>query len=282
MVMMVDRKQSVTGMNPTPISGNSIINSPGQPPYTTTLGNSQFQQSSALTYSASSTLAQTTRVMAAPSQPVYAMPSMSHGNLNSASPSPQTPLQQQQAAILSPCSYTTAVCSPPVQSPLAGRTFQYSSPTASQQSLIQHQQQQQQQQQQLQKAPSPQRSDMHKSTQALHSGSLSRDVRPLSASQPSLPHETSLISRPHPSPGESLASSPAPVSAVQGTGLQGSIRAIVPQRVNLFRQMSSGALPPVRGPPSSQHRDSLGSRRESTVLSSTEAEQDKLHFASNL
>ncbi|XP_058880757.1 potassium/sodium hyperpolarization-activated cyclic nucleotide-gated channel 1-like [Acipenser ruthenus] len=282
MVMMVDRKQSVTGMNPTPISGNSIINSPGQLPYTTTLGNSQFQQSSALTYSASSTLAQSTRVMAAPSQPVYAMPSMSHGNLNSASPSPQTPLQQQQAAILSPCSYTTAVCSPPVQSPLAGRTFQYSSPTASQLSLIQHQQQQQQQQQQLQKAPSPQRSDMHKSTQALHSGSLSRDVRPLSASQPSLPHETSLISRPHPSPGESLASSPAPVSAVQGTGLQGSIRATVPQRVNLFRQMSSGALPPVRGPPSSQHRDSLGSRRESTVLSSTEAEQDKLRFASNL
>ncbi|KAK6494381.1 potassium/sodium hyperpolarization-activated cyclic nucleotide-gated channel 1-like [Huso huso] len=282
MVMMVDRKQSVTGMNPTPISGNSIINSPGQPPYTTTLGNSQFQQSSALTYSASSSLAQSTRVMAAPSQPVYAMPSMSHGNLNSASPSPQTPLQQQQAAILSPCSYTTAVCSPPVQSPLAGRTFQYSSPTASQLSLIQHQQQQQQQQQQLQKAPSPQRSDMHKSTQALHSGSLSRDVRPLSASQPSLPHETSLISRPHPSPGESLASSPAPVSAVQGTGLQGSIRATVPQRVNLFRQMSSGALPPVRGPPTSQHRDSLGSRRESTVLSSTEAEQDKLRFASNL
>ncbi|MGH0142216.1 UNVERIFIED_CONTAM: hypothetical protein FKN15_038347 [Acipenser sinensis] len=283
MVMMVDRKQSVTGMNPTPISGNSIINSPGQPPYTTTLGNSQFQQSSALTYSASSTLAQSTRVMVAPSQPVYAMPSMSHGNLNSASPSPQTPLQQQQAAILSPCSYTTAVCSPLVQSPLAGRTFQYSSPTASQLSLIQHQQQQQQQQQQqLQKAPSPQRSDMHKSTQALHSGSLSRDVRPLSASQPSLPHETSLISRPHPSPGESLASSPAPVSAVQGTGLQGSIRTTVPQRVNLFRQMSSGALPPVRGPPSSQHRDSLGSRRESTVLSSTEAEQDKLRFASNL
>ncbi|MBN3278698.1 HCN1 protein, partial [Polyodon spathula] len=250
MVMMVDRKQSVTGMNSTPISGNSIINSPGQPPYTSTLGNSQFQQPSALTYSASSTLAQSTRVMAAPSQSVYAMPSMSHGNLNSVSPSPQTPLQQQQAAILSPCSYTTAVCSPPVQSPLA--------------------------------APSPQRCDMHKSTQALHSGSLSRDVRPLSASQPSLPHETSLISRPHPSPGESLASSPAPVSAVQGTGLQGSIRTTVPQRVNLFRQMSSGALPPVRGPPSSQHRDSLGSRRESTVLSSTEAEQDKLRFASNL
>ncbi|KAG2465504.1 HCN1 protein, partial [Polypterus senegalus] len=287
MVMMVDRKQSMTGMNSTPVSGNSIINSPAQPPYSATLSHCQFQQSSVPAYSASSP-----RVLATPQQPVYAMPSMSHSNLNSSSPSPQTPLQQQQqAAILSPCSYTTAVCSPPVQSPLAGRTFQYGSPTASQLSLLQQQTQQPAsqpqsqpppQQQQLQKAPSPQRSDMHKSTQALHSASLSRDVRPLSASQPSLPHDTSLITRPHPSSGESLASIPPPVSSVQGTSLQSGTRTTVPQRVNLFRQMSSGALPPVRVNPSSQHRDSLSSRRESTVLSSTEADQDKMRFASNL
>ncbi|XP_066566874.1 potassium/sodium hyperpolarization-activated cyclic nucleotide-gated channel 1 [Amia ocellicauda] len=292
MVMMVDRKASVTGMNSTPISGNSIINSPAQPPYNTALSNAQLQQSAPLTYSASSTMVQSPRVLPAPPQPVYAVPSMSHGNLNSSSPSPQTPLQQQQqGAIMSPCSFTTAVCSPPVQSPLAGRTFQYGSPTASQLSLIQQplqppptQQQQQQQQlpQQQQQAPSPQRSDIHKSTQALHSSSLSRDVRPLSASQPSLPHETSLVSRPHPTSGESLASIPPPVSAVQGAGMQSGIRTTVPQRVNLFRQMSSGALPPVRAPPASQHRDSLGSRRESTVLSSTETDQDKLRFASNL
>ncbi|XP_006627205.1 potassium/sodium hyperpolarization-activated cyclic nucleotide-gated channel 1 isoform X1 [Lepisosteus oculatus] len=282
MVMMVDRKPSVTGMNSTPISGNSIINSPGQLPYTAALSNSQFQQSAPLTYSTPSTMVP--RVLSGPPQPAYAVPSMSHGNLNSSSPSPQTPLQQQQCAVMSPCSFTTAVCSPPVQSPLAGRTFQYGSPTASQLSLIQQSlppppTQQQQQQQQV---PSPQRSDIHKSTQALHSGSLSREVRPLSASQPSLPHETSLLSRPHPTSGESLASIPPPVSAVQGTGLQSGIRTTVPQRVTLFRQMSSGALPPVRAPPASQHRDSLGSRRESTVLSSTETDQDKLRFASNL
>ncbi|MBN3318865.1 HCN1 protein, partial [Atractosteus spatula] len=202
--------------------------------------------SAPLTYSTPSTMVP--RVLSGPPQPAYAVPSI-----------------------------------PPVQSPLAGRTFQYGSPTASQLSLIQQSlpppPTQQQQQQQV---PSPQRSDIHKSTQALHSGSLSREVRPLSASQPSLPHETSLLSKPHPTSGESLASIPPPVSAVQGTGLQSGIRTTVPQRVTLFRQMSSGALPPVRAPPASQHRDSLGSRRESTVLSSTETDQDKLRFASNL
>uniref|UniRef100_A0A8C9S8F7 Hyperpolarization activated cyclic nucleotide gated potassium channel 1 n=1 Tax=Scleropages formosus TaxID=113540 RepID=A0A8C9S8F7_SCLFO len=228
MVMMVDRKQSVTGINSTPA--------------------------------------------------VYGVPSASHGNLSSSSPNPQTPLQQQ-GSIMSPCSFTAAVCSPPVQTPLAGRTFQYGSPTASQLSLIQQPVPQQQQPQ----APSPQRSDIHKSTQALQSGSLSRDVRHLSASQPSLPHETSLVSRPHPTSGESLASITPPVAAVQGPGLQSGIRATVPQRVSLFRQMSSGALPPVRGASSAaQHRESTASRRESTVLSSTETEQDKMRFASNL
>ncbi|KAF0031586.1 hypothetical protein F2P81_016141, partial [Scophthalmus maximus] len=46
MVMMVDRKQSVTGMNSTPMSGNSIINSPAQPPFSTAFGTNQLQQSS--------------------------------------------------------------------------------------------------------------------------------------------------------------------------------------------------------------------------------------------
>ncbi|XP_029108796.1 potassium/sodium hyperpolarization-activated cyclic nucleotide-gated channel 1 [Scleropages formosus] len=311
MVMMVDRKQSVTGINSTPVSGNSIINSPAQP-YATALVNNQLQQSAPLTYGASAAAAQSSRVLPATVQAVYGVPSASHGNLSSSSPNPQTPLQQQ-GSIMSPCSFTAAVCSPPVQTPLAGRTFQYGSPTASQLSLIQQPvappstqqpqqppqsiatpQQQQPQQQQLPQqpqqpqqqqpqAPSPQRSDIHKSTQALQSGSLSRDVRHLSASQPSLPHETSLVSRPHPTSGESLASITPPVAAVQGPGLQSGIRATVPQRVSLFRQMSSGALPPVRGASSAaQHRESTASRRESTVLSSTETEQDKMRFASNL
>ncbi|XP_042182404.1 potassium/sodium hyperpolarization-activated cyclic nucleotide-gated channel 1 [Oncorhynchus tshawytscha] len=327
MVMMVDRKQSVTGMsvtgmsvtgmNTTPISGNSIINSPAQPPYTTALGNNQFQQSAtSLTYSASAVTAPSTaataRILPASAQGVYPVPSVIHGNLNSSSPVPQTPLSlHQQGSIMSPVSFTTAVCSPPVQTPgLAGRSFQYGSPTASQLSLIQQplptalppqqplpQPQQPggaaassatQQPQQQQQVPSPQRSDsLHKASHALQSGSLSRDVRHLSASQPSLPHDTSLGPRAHPAAsGDSLASIAPPVAAVQGMGIQSGLRTTVPQRVNLFRQMSSGALPPVRAVSSAaQHRDSTGSRRDSrrdSTLSSTETEQDKMRFASNL
>ncbi|KAM6226679.1 potassium/sodium hyperpolarization-activated cyclic nucleotide-gated channel 1 isoform 2-T2 [Spheniscus humboldti] len=215
----------------------------------------------------SSTSASTSRIRTQ-SPPVYTASSMSHGNLHSPSPSTQTP---QQTAILSPCSYTTAVCSPPVQSPLAGRTFQYASPTASQLSLMQQQPQVPQQ-----PPGAAQKNEVHKSTQALHNTNLTREVRPLSASQPSLPHEIStLIARPHPTVGESLASLPQPAP---GPGVPPAGRASVPQRVSLFRQMSSGAIPPNRGaapPPAPLQRDS------STVLS-TEPEGDKPRFASNL
>lgn len=260
---------------------------------------------------------------AAAAQGVYPAPSLSHGNLNSSLTNPQTPLQQQ-GAIMSPCSFTAAMCSPPVQTPLASRSFQYGSRTASQLSLIQQpiaqpslstqqqlgqqpaastaaaapatQQPQQPSPQQQQQVPSPQRGDIQKSTQALQSGSLSRDVRHLSASQPSLPHDTSLGPRAPPASGDSLASIvPPTAAAIQGMNLQSGIRTTVPQRVNLFRQMSSGALPPVRSAAaaaaaaavaaasssSTQHRESPGSRRDS-VLSSTETEQDKMRFASNL
>ncbi|KAK5604652.1 hypothetical protein CRENBAI_013709 [Crenichthys baileyi] len=315
MVMMVDRKQSVTGMNSTPMSGNSIINSPAQPPCSTVFGTAQLQQSSVpMTYSASAIAnASVARMLpvaaaaAAAAQGGFPAPSLSQINLNSSS---QTALQQQ-GAIMSPCSFTAAMCSPPVQTPLASRSFQYGSPTASQLSLIQQPigqpslpiQQQLGQQPTAstatsapqQKVPSPQRGDIHKSTQALQSGSLSRDVRHLSASQPSLPHDTSLGPRAHPTSGESLASIvPPTAAAIQGISLQGGIRTTVPQRVSLFRQMSSGALPPVRSAVSAaaavaaaasssttQHRESPGSRRDS-VLSSTETEQDKMRFASNL
>lgn len=329
---MVDRKQSVTGMNSTPMSGNSIINSPAQPPFPTAFGASQLQQSSApLTYSASAIAnASAARMLpaavaaAAAAQGVYPAPSLSHGNLNSSLTNPQTTLQQQ-GAIMSPCSFTAAMCSPPVQTPLANRSFQYGSRTASQLSLIQQpiaqpslptQQQlaqqpavstaaaaaapqQQQQPSPQQQVPSPQRGDIPKSAQALQSGSLSRDVRHLSASQPSLPHDTSLGPRAHPASGDSLTSIvPPTAAAIQGMNLQSGIRTTVPQRVNLFRQMSSGALPPVRSAAaaaaaaavaaassssssSTQHRESPGSRRDS-VLSSTETEQDKMRFASNL
>ncbi|XP_074788847.1 potassium/sodium hyperpolarization-activated cyclic nucleotide-gated channel 1 isoform X2 [Athene noctua] len=215
----------------------------------------------------SNTSASSTRVRTQ-SPPVYTASSLSHGNLHSPSPSTQTP---QQAVILSPCSYTTAVCSPPIQSPLAGRTFQYASPTTSQLSLMQQQPQVSQQ-----PPGAAQKNEVHKSTQALHNTNLTREVRPLSASQPSLPHEIStLIARPHPTVGESLASLPQPAP---GPGMPPASRATIPHRVSLFRQMSSGAIPPNRGaapPPAPLQRDS------STVLS-TEPEGEKPRFASNL
>lgn len=296
MVMMVDRKQSVTGANSTPMSGNSIINSPAQPPFVN-IANSQLQQSAPMTYSTAASITPAARIAQGVAFSGSGIPP---GNL--AASNPPTPLQQQPSGIMSPCSFTAAICSPPVQTPLAGRTFQYGSPTASQLSLVQppipqqplatQQQQQQQPSQQPQpQQASPQRSEVHKSTQALQSGSLSRDIRHLSASQPSLPHETSLAVRPHPSSGESLASIQPPAAPAQAQAQvqapqatqQSGIRTTVPQRVALFRQMSSGALPPVRAAPASvQHRDPTGSRRESAVLSSTETEQDKMRFASNL
>ncbi|KAB0369708.1 hypothetical protein FD755_018701, partial [Muntiacus reevesi] len=235
--------------------------------------------------STSSTTTPTSRVRTQ-SPPVYTATSLSHSNLHSPSPSTQTP---QPSAILSPCSYTTAVCSPPVQSPLAARTFHYASPTASQLSLIQ--------QQQVQPPPQPQqppqppqtpgsstpKNEVHKSTQALHNTSLSREVRPLSASQPSLPHEVStLISRPHPTVGESLASIPQPVTTGHGSGLQAGGRGTVPQRVTLFRQMSSGAIPPNRGVPPAPPPPAAAHPREAPSVLTTDPEAEKPRFASNL
>uniref|UniRef100_A0A3Q3KGV5 Cyclic nucleotide-binding domain-containing protein n=1 Tax=Monopterus albus TaxID=43700 RepID=A0A3Q3KGV5_MONAL len=275
MVMMVDRKQSVTGMNSTPISGNSIINSPAQPPFSMAFGTSQLQQSSVpLTYSASAianaSVARMLPVAAAAAavaqQGGYPAPSLSHGNLNSSSTNPQ---QQGLSLIQQP------VAQPSLSTPQQ-LAQQPAVSTATAATATQQQQPSPQQQ-----VPSPQRGDTHKSTQALQSGSLSRDVRHLSASQPSLPHDTSLGPRAHPASGDSLASiMPLTAATIQAMNLQSGIRTTVPQRVNLFRQMSSGALPPVRSG-AAAHRESPGSRRDS-VLSSTETEQDKMRFASNL
>lgn len=256
MVMMVERKQSVTGANSTPMSGNSIINSPAQPPFASIQFQQQPQSSpmtpmAPLTYSTSASIIPAARLA---------------GSVAFSSPgNPAMSLQQPTlGGVMSPCSFT------------AGRTFQYGSPTASQLSLVPQLSAVAMQPQQA----SPQRNEVH--------SSLSRDVRHLSASQPSLPHETSLAIRQHQSSRESLASiqpaaSPSPQTPSPAPQ-QSSIRATVPPRVALFRQMSSGALPPVRAAPSTvQHRDPMGSRRESAVLNSgAETEQDKMRFASNL
>ncbi|KAI3362230.1 hypothetical protein L3Q82_012553 [Scortum barcoo] len=119
MVMMVDRKQSVTGMNSTPMSGNSIINSPAQPPFPTAFGTNQLQQSSVpMTYSASAIAnASAARMLpaaaaaAAAAQGVYPAPSLSHGNLNSSLTNPQptdpTPAARRHhvALLLHGCCY---------------------------------------------------------------------------------------------------------------------------------------------------------------------------------
>ncbi|XP_048224412.1 potassium/sodium hyperpolarization-activated cyclic nucleotide-gated channel 1 [Perognathus longimembris pacificus] len=238
--------------------------------------------------STSTTTTPTSRIRTQ-SPPVYTATSLSHSNLHSPIPSTQIP---QPSAILSPCSYTTAVCSPPVQSPLATRTFHYASPTASQLSLIQQPQLPQPQAPQPQPQQPPQqpqtpssstpKNEVHKSTQALHNTTLTREVRPLSASQPSLPHEVStLISRPHPTVGESLASIPQPMTAVLSTGLPAAGRSTVPQRVTLFRQMSSGAIPPNRGVPPAPPPPAALLREPSSILS-TDPEAEKPRFASNL
>ncbi|ELV11390.1 Potassium/sodium hyperpolarization-activated cyclic nucleotide-gated channel 1 [Tupaia chinensis] len=157
----------------------------------------------------------------------------------------------------------------------------------------QQQQLQQAQPPQTQQQPQPQppqtpssstpKNEVHKSTQALHNTNLTREVRPLSASQPSLPHEvSSLISRPHPTVGESLASIPQPVAAVHSTGLQAGGRGTVPQRVTLFRQMSSGAIPPNRGVPPAPPPPAAALQRESSSVLNTDPDAEKPRFASNL
>ncbi|OCU02551.1 potassium/sodium hyperpolarization-activated cyclic nucleotide-gated channel 1 isoform X1 [Xenopus laevis] len=223
-----------------------------------------YQQLPALNSSTSSSLRMRTQ-----SPPVYNANSLSHGNLQSPTPSPQT---SQQAAVFSPSSFTAAARSPSVQSPLAGRTFQYSSPTASQLSLMQQQQQ---------ASGTSQINEVHKSAQALANTNLTRDVRPLSASQPSLPHEISTLgSKPHATVGESLASLPQPISNVQAAGTQSGSRSNVPQRVTLFRQMSSGSLPPARvGAPT---QPPAPPSKDSSTVSSTDTDTDKLKYASNL
>ncbi|KAE8636374.1 hypothetical protein XENTR_v10002962 [Xenopus tropicalis] len=224
-----------------------------------------YQQLPALNSSTSSSLRMRTR-----SPPVYNANSLSHGNLQSPTPSPQTP---QQAVVFSPSSFTSAACSPSVQSPLAGRTFQYSSLTASQLSLIQQQQQ---------ASGASQIHEVHKSAQALANTNLTREVRPLSASQPSLPHEISTLgSKPHPTVGESLASLPQPISNVQAAGTQSGSRSNIPPRVALFRQMSSGALPPARVGATTQPSPAPPTKDSSTV-SSTDTDTDKLKYVSNL
>lgn len=160
------------------------------------------------------------------------------------SPVSASPLQSQ---LLSSSAFAPVLASPPVQSPLAagGRLFQYGSSalagpiSGSQLSLVQ------------QHIASPaHRSSTHKSTHSLQLGSLSQDVRALSASQPSLPHEGA--QQGVPSPPQSTRVSSTSIGPPQTLLGPTSIRSAIPNRVVLPHQTSAGAFP-VASLPGSVH-----------------------------
>lgn len=165
------------------------------------------------------------------------------------SPVSASPLQSQ---LLASGAFAPVLASPPIQSPLAagGRSFQYGSSaltgpiSGSQLSLVQ------------QHISSPaHRPNMHKSTHSLHLGSLSQDVRALSASQPSLPHEG--VQPAVPSPPQSIQVSSTSIGPPQTPIGPSSIRSAVPHRVVLPHQMSVGAFP-VASLPGSAHGFAAG------------------------
>ncbi|KAG8438151.1 hypothetical protein GDO86_008732, partial [Hymenochirus boettgeri] len=183
-----------------------------------------------------------------------------HGGPGAFSLSPtvfQTPLQllqhhppPQQA----PRQPASVVPSPPSQSPRVSQNFAYPAKgqTGSQLSLTHSG---------TSASPSPHRLSVHKSTHSLHSGTLTRESRPLSASQPSLPQGVS-----------QLRSPPAPPSAAGGLTSQGckgmpssqaGPRASVPARLALSHQLSSSSS--VGGVSDSLGGAPLGNRKDSVV-----------------
>ncbi|XP_078525446.1 potassium/sodium hyperpolarization-activated cyclic nucleotide-gated channel 2 [Lissotriton helveticus] len=181
---------------------------------------------------------------------------------------------QQQPMPASNSTFASAVSSPPSQSPLANRTFAYAprGQSGSQLSLTQ---------QRL--SGSPQRLAVHKSTQALHTSSLSQDSRPLSASQPSLPHGVSQTPTHSPpqSTRDSTSSIAGPSSAAPVSGPQAGFRGPVPARVALSHQMSTvsvyAGVPTSVGVP----QDS-GSDRKDSIVSIPDTDPVKSRLSSNL
>ncbi|XP_074834476.1 potassium/sodium hyperpolarization-activated cyclic nucleotide-gated channel 2 [Carettochelys insculpta] len=184
-------------------------------------------------------------------------------------------LQQQPPPQQPPASsgaFSSVVSSPPTQSPRASRTFPYTAQgqSGSQLSLTQ------------QTAPgSPQRLAVHKSTQALPTSSLSEESRPLSASQPSLPHGISqTVTQSPPSSAHESSTSIAggQASASPGLGPQAGLRGAVPPNVALAHQMSPGSV--FTGAAGSQ-QDSSGARKDS-VVSAPDTDPAKSRLSSNL
>ncbi|XP_029468756.1 potassium/sodium hyperpolarization-activated cyclic nucleotide-gated channel 2 [Rhinatrema bivittatum] len=170
--------------------------------------------------------------------------------------------------------FASAVSSPPSQSPLQSRTFAYDSKgeSGSQLSLA------------PQKAPgSPQKSAVHKSTQALHTSCLSQESRPLSASQPSLPHGVSqtLSQSPPPSTRESSTSIGGQACVCPGSGPQAGVRGAVPSRIAPAHQAPAGSACAGMPLPAGVQQDS-GSTRKDSVVSAPDTDPIKSRLSSNL
>ncbi|KAJ7308474.1 hypothetical protein JRQ81_009025 [Phrynocephalus forsythii] len=199
-------------------------------------------------------------------------------------PQPQPPPTQPPPA----ASAASSVSSPPSQSPRASRTFPYGAargPSGSQLSLTQP------------KLPvSPQRLAAHKSTQALPTSSLSQETRPLSASQPSLPHGPGQTVSPPSSARESatsvaagqggLPASPAPSTPLGSGGPpQAGPRGAAPPlaaRLGPPHPPLSGPAYPGSGATPAGLQQDPGSTRKDSLVSTPEAEAAKPKLPSNL
>uniref|UniRef100_A0A8C9FBJ6 Hyperpolarization activated cyclic nucleotide gated potassium and sodium channel 2 n=1 Tax=Pavo cristatus TaxID=9049 RepID=A0A8C9FBJ6_PAVCR len=189
------------------------------------------------------------------SPPQQPQPPVPHAN-----PSPS----QDQAQPASASAFAAA--SPPSQSPLASRTFAYGGAKGQLGSQLSLSQQQ--------TPGSPPRLAVHKSTQALPTSSFSQDSRPLSASQPSLPHGLAAGSTQSPpaSVHESSASiggGPAATAVSPGSGPPAGLRGAVSSRG------------PLSHPAPTLQQDSTAARKDS-VGSMPDTDPAKSRLSSNL
>ncbi|KAG8594632.1 hypothetical protein GDO81_001273 [Engystomops pustulosus] len=161
-------------------------------------------------------------------------------------------LQHHPPPHQSPRRQSAVVPSPPNQSPRVSQNFAYPArhQTGSQLSLTHSG-----------ASASPQRLSVHKSTHSLHSGTLTRESRPLSASQPTLPQGASQLRSP-PAPPQATGSLTSSV-AKGGLGPQAAPRVPAPARLALSHQLSSSGT--VGGVPDSAVGSSLGGRKDSVV-----------------
>lgn len=198
---------------------------------------------------------------------------------------PNVPLQQQHPPPQPPLAssagpFPSVVSSSSSQSPHTSRTFPYGGAkgqSGSQLSLTQ------------QKPPgSPQRLAAHKSTQALHTRSLSQETRPLSASQPSLPHGVPQTpgQSPPSSAHESTASIPtgqgaspsSPATSTQNAGHTPPAAPRPPARVP--HQMTMAAAYP--GTAASGIQQDSGGARKDSIISAPDTDSAKSRLPSNL